>query len=493
MQTNLKIYEINARVWIRRFDTAEKKAKLTDVPDSYWQGLADKGFNLVWLMGIWKTCDSVIEKCCFQEGLINSYKKALKDFNSKDVIGSPYAIDKYEINPDFGTQADLKALKKKLNSLGIRLILDFIPNHFSCDSEVIETNPYIFVEADEDYYEKNKYTFFIPQVWDNKYYAHGRDPFFPAWTDTIQINYFCQLARDFMTGILLDLPNYCDGVRCDMAMLILNNVFHNTWIGLLNNYGYQKPDKEFWEVAINAVKSKFPGFIFIAETYWDLEWDLQQLGFDFTYDKRLTDRLHDAPVYSIKQHLLAEESYQNKSVRFIENHDEERAVASFGKARSLAAAVIISTIRGLRFYYDGQLEGKKIKLPVQLGREPVEKPLQEIELFYDKLLEITKDEIFNLGSWQMLEPLSSFEGNNSNQNFLAWLWTYNTDHRLVVVNYSDTVAQCRIKLDVAGYEDEIIKMTDLLTNVEYVRMLSEIYHQGLYVELKPYHSHIIAY
>lgn len=492
MKTNLKIYEINTRVWIRRFDTSEKKAKLTDVPDQYWQELHEKGFNLVWLMGIWKTCPSVIEKCCFQEGLITSYKKALKDFNSKDVIGSPYSIDKYEINPALGSTEDLKKLKKKLNKIGLQLILDFIPNHFSCDSEVIETNPYIFIEADEEYYSKNTHTFFVPEVWNDKYYAHGRDPFFPAWTDTIQINYFCQLSRDFMADILLSLPDVCDGVRCDMAMLVLNNVFHNTWIGLMNNYGYQKPEKEFWEMAIEKVKQKYPDFIFIAETYWDLEWDLQQMGFDFTYDKRLTDRLHDAPVYSILQHLRAEETYQKKSVRFIENHDEERAVTSFGKAKSLAAAVIISTIQGLRFYHDGQFEGKKIKLPVQLGREPIEKPAADVQAYYDKLFEITNDEIFTTGTWQLLEPLSSFEGNYSHQNFLAWLWTYKSDHRLVVVNFTDVTAQCRIKLDVAGYE-EIIKMTDLLTNIEYLRRADEVYHHGLFIELKPYHSHIIAY
>jgi len=492
MVTNLSIFEINARVWIHKFDSQTGKAKLKNVPDSYWEGLSAKGFKLVWLMGIWKTCPSVIEKCCFQEGLITSYKRALRDFSSKDVIGSPYSIDKYEINPELGTMDDLVKLKKKLNSLGIKLILDFIPNHFSCDSEVIETHPQIFIEADEDYYRNNRYTFFEPKVWPGKYYAHGRDPFFPAWTDTIQINYFSQLARDFMTGILLSLPEYCDGVRCDMAMLILNNVFHNTWIGLLNNYGYQKPEREFWETAIEAVKNKFPDFVFIAETYWDLEWNLQQMGFDFTYDKRLTDRLHDAPVYSIIDHLRAEDDYQKKSVRFIENHDEERAVTSFGKARSMAAATIISTVQGLRFFQEGQLEGKKTKLPVQLGREPIEKPSQEIQKFYDKLLEITKDEIFNKGTWQLLEPLSSFEGNFSYRNFLAWLWTYKTEHRLVVINYSETTSQCRIKLDVSGYED-IIKMTDILNNVEYVRFSTEVYHQGLYVELKPYKSHIISY
>ena len=152
MQSNLTLYEINTRVWIRDFDTPEKKAKLADVPNDYWTGLTAKGVNLIWLMGIWKTCDSVIEECCFQEGLVSSYKKALKDFTKKDVIGSPYAIDEYVINPALGSGKDLIQLKKKLNSFGLKLILDFIPNHFSSGSVMIEKHPDIFIEADEEYY-----------------------------------------------------------------------------------------------------------------------------------------------------------------------------------------------------------------------------------------------------------------------------------------------------------------------------------------------------
>ncbi len=114
---------------------------------------------------------------------------------------------------------------------------------------------------------------------------------FPPWKDTVQINFYSREARDFLIDILFNLTELCDGVRCDMAMLPLNNIFFNTWIGVIKKYGFEKPEKEFWEEAISAVKKKRQDFLFIAETYWDLEWQLQNLGFDFTYDKRLTDRL----------------------------------------------------------------------------------------------------------------------------------------------------------------------------------------------------------
>ena len=121
--------------------------------------------------------------------------------------------------------------------------------------------------------------------------AHGRDPLFSAWQDTVQVNYFNTNAREYLSNVLLKLVDVCDGVRCDMAMLPLNNVFFNTWIGVLNKANIVKPLEEFWEMAIKAVKAKNNNFIFLAEAYWDLEWDLQQLGFDFTYDKRLTTGL----------------------------------------------------------------------------------------------------------------------------------------------------------------------------------------------------------
>lgn len=92
------IYEINTRVWLKRFDEGEQKATIKDVPKEYWYDLYLKGFNYIWLMGIWKTNESVIKDYCFEPGLISDYTKALKDWNDKDVIGSPYAIDCYEVN-----------------------------------------------------------------------------------------------------------------------------------------------------------------------------------------------------------------------------------------------------------------------------------------------------------------------------------------------------------------------------------------------------------
>jgi glycosidase len=487
MLNNPKLYELNTRVWLKKIGK-----KLSDLPITFFTDLAQKGINIVWLMGIWKTSPKVIDKYCFTPELVNSYDKALKGWKKEDVIGSPYSVDEYEVNHEIGTWEDLIALKKKLNNIGIKLLLDFVSNHISVESRALITNPDIFLQVDEELYHKDPFTFFRSQFNPEIIFAHGRDPLFPAWQDTVQVNYFSINAREYACKILLKLVEVCDGVRCDMAMLPLNNVFYNTWMGVLNRTNFKRPSGEFWEMAIKTVKGINSNFIFLAEAYWDLEWDLQQLGFDFTYDKRLTDRLVYGYLPEVIAHLKADKVFQNKSVRFIENHDEARAVTKFGKYRSLAAATVISTIQGMKFYYDGQLEGKKVRLPVQLGREPEEKISNTVHKYYEKLLNITKEDIFILGNWELLEPITAGNGNLSFQNFLAWQWSYKNERALVIINYSEITSQCRIKIDTMSKKD-IFNIHDQLNGKVFDRLASEIKNPGLFIELKGFASHIFTF
>jgi len=485
MLRNPKLYEINTRNWIKQFG---ENATLADVPPAYFAELADRGIELIWLMGVWKTSDEVIEKCCFSPELTASYSKALPNWKKEDVIGSPYAVDDYVINPALGTETDLLKLKCELNKLGLKLILDFIPNHFSAATKYLNTHPDIFLQTDEESYKKDSFTFFKHN---GNYFAHGRDPLFPAWTDTVQVNFFNQHARDFLYEKVLKIAELCEGIRCDMTMLPLNNVFNNTWIGVHSKNNSSKPEKEFWQEIIEKTKLKYPDFIFIGEAYWDLEWELQQLGFDFTYDKRLLERLLSNDIQGIFAHLGAEKSYQNKSVRFIENHDENRAVTSFGKARSMAAAVVMSTIPGMKLYHDGQFTGRRTKLPVQLQREPAERLSQTIKKFYDKLLQITLEPVFKSGEFELLSPLPSDENDLTYHGMLSWKWKLKNNLRVIVINYSEVTAQCRLKFKF-DTDKETISLIDKLTDKKYIRYVEEIKTQGLFVELKSFNSHIFS-
>ena len=163
-------------------------------------------------------------------------------------------------------------------------------------------------------------------------FACGRDPYFPAWPDVLQLNAFHPGLRQAVIETLLDMAGQCDGVRCDMAMLLLNNIFERTW-GLRAG---ARPETDYWPEIIPAIKRNSPNFKFIAEAYWDLEWELQQQGFDFCYDKKLYDRMEHENAENVRLHLLADMPYQERLVRFIENHDEPRAAATLsqeGKGR----------------------------------------------------------------------------------------------------------------------------------------------------------------
>lgn len=489
MNNNPRLLEINTRVWLNRYGNNYKLSSVSDKQIDQWKEI---GFDLIWLMGIWNNNKDVIDEYCFEPDLVASYNSVLKDWKKDDIIGSPYSIDRYEVNPLIGNKEDLIRFKKRLNDKGIKLILDFVCNHFSAKSSLIWSNKEIFLPADEFIFKNDPYTFYRSPANEKEYLAHGRDPLFPPWKDTAQINFYSKEARTFLIDILLNLTDVCDGVRCDMAMLPLNNIFFNTWIGVIKKYGFERPAKEFWEEAISLVKKKRNDFIFIAETYWDLEWQLQNLGFDFTYDKKLTDRLVGGDIHSIKDHLYADYKYQQKSVRFLENHDEERAVIKFGRERSLAAAVIMSTIPGIAFYFDGQCDGKRIKLPLQLGREPEEKQDEKIKEFYRNLFHITKAEVFRKGEWKLLEPIAIGQNDHSFENLLAWQWRLEDDVRIVIINYHNSTSRCRLKFDINVSSDEII-LSDLLNRNTYKRSVNEINEKGLFVELKSFNSHIFSF
>jgi len=487
---NPSLYEINTRVWLRQFDKPGRRATLRDVPDNFWANLQNKGMHIVWLMGVWKINARALHENDLSAELQSGYDQALPDWQEDDVIGSPYAIDEYIVADDLGGPKALEHIRQQLAKFDLRLMLDFVPNHFSRATCLLSKQPGIFVSPVTESERPGTFNpelFFVDEKTQTEF-AHGRDPFFAPWWDTVQVNYAATEARDYMTGVLQSIASQCDGVRCDMAMLVMNEIFSQTWNSQIS---LQMPATEFWVDAIDAVKGSHPNFIFMAEAYWDKEWDLQQQGFDYTYDKRLTDRLEESDLAAVQGHLHADNDFQIRSVRFIENHDEPRAVAVFGRERAMAAAVIISTLPGMHFYYDGQFEGKAVRLPVQLGREKNEKIDPEIQDFYEKLLNIVKDPVIQSGEWGLLTPVIAWEENNSFRNILAWKWSYQSEMKIIVVNYSGDTSQCRLFID-ETMKNEVMSFDDKFTNIKYHYDSDEIRQNGLFIELEPFNSHVFS-
>ena len=401
------------------------------------------------------------------------------------MIGSPFSILDYEPEPRIGDWADIDAIRAKLHDRGMRLILDFVPNHTGPDHRWIREHPDYFMQGTQRDFQHAPAEFLLidPEGTKPYFVARGRDPFFAPWADTAQIDYFNEDARTALIELLKTIGSHCDGLRCDMAMLMLNDVFAGTWRHLLGDR--PAPAEEFWPRAIAALPS---GFIWMAEVYWDMEARLQALGFDYTYDKRLYDRLRVGNVADIRAHLTADSAYQGHMARFLENHDEPRSVPTFGRDRVPVLAVMIATLPGLRFFHQGQLTGKEMHLPMPLNRAIDEPPDLALESLYETILGIARDTAFHSGEWALLDvrPIDDSSG-----SLIAYRWHGGHGYRMVILNLGATPAQGRVPvigdLEASGGYDFV----DLLNRQVYPRHADDLIG-GLYVRLDGYHAHIFA-
>lgn len=362
------------------------------------------------------------------------------------------------------------------------MLLDFVPNHTAIDHPWVQTHPDFYVHAGEaDLAQQPRNFIKLDTGSETTILAHGRDPYFPGWPDTLQLNYGNPEVQEAMTEQLVYIVGQCDAVRCDMAMLVLPDVFARTW-GIRS--------QPFWAGAIAAARNANPEFRFVAEVYWGLEGELQRLGFNYTYDKDLHDRLVRHEFESVRAHLGADLDYQHKLVRFLENHDEPRAAATFSDDVHKAAAVITYFTPGLRFFHAGQLRGARIKPSVHLRRRYPEPANQGLFAFYLRLLECLKLDSWP-GDWTLLETLPAWDGNWTNNCFLCFSWSSNGElEALAAVNFSDHQSQCYVKLPFPALYEHDITLRDLLGDAVYQRSGSELFSSGLYLDMPNWHFHL---
>ena len=366
------LYQINTRVWLTELSRSlGRPATLDDIPDAELDRLAAKGFDWIWLLSVWQTGPAGRRVSRTNPEWRREFEETLPDLREEDIAGSGFAITGYVVHEHLGGDAALARLRKRLGSRGLRLLLDFVPNHTGMDHPWVDAHPEYYIPGTDDDHARapQNYTR-ISGPGGDRVLAYGRDPYFSGWPDTLQLNYGNPATQEAMIAELVKIAGQCDGVRCDMAMLVLPEVFERTW---------HIQAQAFWPRATERVRETAPGFCFMAEVYWDLEWTLQQQGFDYTYDKRLYDRLREGHARPVREHLYAGLDFQDKMARFLENHDEPRAAAAFPPGQHRAAAVITFLSPGLRFFHQGQFTGSRKRISPHLVRGPVEPGDQGLE------------------------------------------------------------------------------------------------------------------
>jgi len=476
------ILEINTRAYLRSLTGAEA-ATLADVPDSHIEEWATLGFDAVWPMGVWLPSAESRRIALEHRGLHEEYARALPDWNEEDVVGSPYAACGYEVSPALGGAAALEIFRARLAAHGIRLILDFIPNHTARDHPWVREHPEWYVRGTEsDLARENGNWFLASTVHGPVVLGHGRDPNFPGWTDTAQLDYSNAELQAQMRAELARLTTLCDGVRCDVAMLVLNSVFERTW---------GRSGEEFWPRAIEETRRVRSDFFFIAESYWHLESDLLKAGFDLAYDKYLLDDIAGGPPLR-RDRFSAVEAEHRFCLRFLENHDEPRIASRLNPHRVQAAAMWTFSLPSSRLLYEGQMEGRRVRLPVQLVREPNEPPNDALRSFYCALLRALRCKAVREGAWRLLEPQPAWSGNESHHAILGQGYDLGDDHVRIFVNWSSARSQCWVPLGIAPLSDREVVLTDLLGAKHYVRDGVELGLRGLYLDLEPWETHFFT-
>lgn len=494
---NPQLYEINTRVWLNSLSgRLGKRLTLGSVPQAYWDHLKDLGIDLVWLMGVWLRSPKGIEIARTYPGLREAYQRVLPDFKLEDVTGSPYAVAGYSVDPAIGDESDLVLVRKNLHRAGLGLVLDFVPNHTATDHSWISLYPQRYVYGDSPRSFGAGESFEVScKDGVKRWVAHGRDPYFPPWTDTAQLCVLSSDTRRWISDELIRIAGFCDGLRCDMAMLVLNQIFAHTWKGWLESSGLRLPEGEYWAEVLEPLKTLYPRFLLIAEVYWGLESELFKLGFDYAYDKTGYDRLRSLDVMAFKQGLMEEGSRSASMVRFLENHDEDRFAFAFPSEALRSAAVIHAATPGLRMFYDGQLEGRRIKLPIQLGREPEEEGDPSLAAFYQRLLTLTKDSALKEGTGYILKVLPAFKGDEGYKPLVGFAYADDSQRAVVAVNFSSQTASGYLRFPEGFWEGwEEVRLSDTLNNPKetYDRHRKQLESLGLYVRLEPYRSHFLT-
>ena len=470
------LYEINTRCWLAELSArAGRQLTLADIPDPEFDSFQRCGFTHLWLMGVWSL------GAHGKDHSERAYAGREAEFGCSDVVGSPYAVTGYSVSRNLGGESALERFRRKLQVRGIQLILDFIPNHTAIDHPWVKLHPEFYVTSDVKRPGTLK-----PYRDAPRWFAHGHDGYGDPWVDALQLNYRNPALRQAMRGELLQIADKCDGVRCDMAMLALNDVVSRIWGGYPHEG--EASSTEFWAEAIGAVRQQRPDFVFLAEVYWDLEQRLQELGFDFTYDKGLYDLIVARDSIGAAQYVRSRSAdFLQRSAHFIENHDEKRIASLIDWEEHRAAALLIMALPGMRFLHEGQMNGARVHANVHFARRGVEEAENTVATFYQTLLEALQITAVGKGEWKVLTPRPAWADNPSHANFILVQWQHAPEaFDLAVIQLAAHQSQCLASLEIASLGGGNWRFRDLLSEQVFERKGEELARTGLYLDLPPH-------
>src|SRR5574344_75064 len=382
-------------VWLYQLSKKYNRSitRLDQIPDEELDALRDEGFTGLWLIGLWQRSDA---------------SKRIKQLcGNPEAAASAYSLNDYEIADNIGGWDALANLRTRLWKRGIRLASDMVPNHTGMDSKWVAEKPDLFVQRrdnpfpqytfngenlshdprvaiylEDHYYSKNDCAVVFKRVdtatGDTRYIYHGNDGTGMPWNDTAQIDFLNPEAREEVMQEILHVARNFPIIRFDAAMVLAKKHIRRLWypepgkggdIASRSRFAIaraefeQRIPEEFWREVVDRCAKEIPDTLLLAEAFWMMEgYFTRTLGMHWVYNSAFMNMLkrEENAKYrtTIKNTIQFDPQVLKRFVNFMNNPDEETAVAQFGKGdKYFGVCTLMITMPGLPMFGHGQIEG----------------------------------------------------------------------------------------------------------------------------------------
>ena len=540
---NVVLIAKNAAVWLDQLERQYGRVipTLNDIPDEALDELKYRGFNALWLIGIWKRSEA---------------SRRIKQMTGNpEAAASAYSLTAYRVDDSFGGPAAMEALKARAATRDIRLACDMVPNHMGLDSEWVCEHPDWFIQREtppfpsysftgpdlsgdprvqiylEDGYWNRSDAAVVfkrvdPETGDVRYIYHGNDGTHLPWNDTAQLNYLLPEVRESVTRKIIDIAKQFPIIRFDAAMTLAKKHFHRLWfpepgsggdIASRAEYGMPRAEfnevfpKEFWREVVNRVKKEAPDTLLLAEAFWMMEgYFVRTLGMHRVYNSAFMNMLknEENAKYrdAIRSVLEFEPRILKRYVNFMSNPDEETAIAQFGADdKYFGCCILMATMPGTPMFGHGQVEGFSEKYGMEYQRayheeSPntylVERHLREIApLLYRRHL-FSGVERFRLYDFisrdgSVDEDVFAYSNRVGHESCLVVYLNQFSESRgrihdsVPFLTDDGSLQTCTLAegLGVVGHSDTFLVFRDQITQTEYILHSTELVEEGLPISL----------
>jgi glycosidase len=410
---NVVLLAKNAYVWLDQLSRKYQRHcwRLDQVPDEELDALARWGFTGLWLIGLW-------ERSVASEDI-------KKRMGNPEAAASAYSLYDYQIAGALGGEEAYWALKDRAWQRGIRLASDMVPNHVGLHSRWVIEHPDWFIQdshppfpsyqfngpdlcpddrvgifVEDGYWSHSDAAVVFKRVdyWsgDTRYIYHGNDGTSMPWNDTAQLNYLLPQVREAVIQTILHVARLSPIIRFDAAMTLAKKHFQRLWFPLPGEGGAiparsmysmtreefdQAFPEEFWREVVDRVQQEAPDTLLLAEAFWLMEgYFVRTLGMHRVYNSAFMNmlKMEENLKYrmTIKNVLEFSPQILKRFVNFMNNPDEDTAVAQFGKGdKYYGVAVLLATMPGLPMFGHGQVEGFTEKYGMEYRRAYWDEPI----------------------------------------------------------------------------------------------------------------------